>query len=1096
VEDNVNVQQQVPRLLKWFEALAALFALLVALTFSSQARAANYTDIWWNPSESGWGMTLSHHGDQIFGVWYIYDNDGSPMWVVMSDGTFSSDGRSFTGNVYRTSGPSYREAQFESSRVAVTQIGTARLDFDADDENATVTYSINQRQTVKRVTRQSFGNTPANFGADHSDLWWDPRESGWGLTLSHHGDQIFGVWYTYGDNGKPLWIVMPGGELTGNQFTGTLYTTSGSPYSANFLASQTKVTEVGSAKIIFNGGEAAFSTIVNGHRQVKNIKRQSFGRESGNKRPTIALALIPGATPLVAPASVTLRATPADSDGTVRKVTFFRGCEMIGEASAAPYELVVSNLAAGKYVFSARVTDNRGGVALATAEVVEVKTTGGGGGGTPTNIPPTVSITSPAANATFAPGASIEIVASAADSDGTVAKVEFYAGSTKVGTATASPWKATWANVAAGNYTLKAIATDDKGATKTSATVAIAVSGPAANKAPVVSITSPTANAQFAQGSPIDITATASDPDGTVAKVEFFADTTKVGEATASPWKATWANPMGGAYSLTAVATDDKGLTKTSTAVAIVVIGPAAAIDAPTRDAARFLTQATFGIHAVADIDALKAKGYETWLNEQFAMNANSHVQFVNDRKAAGEKADEERAYEAIWQQWLWEPAQLRARMSFALSEIFVVSNIAPDLDTYAMASYMDMLNRNAFGNYRQLLEDVTLHPTMGYYLNMQGSKKADLVKGTHPNENYAREVMQLFSIGLYKLNQDGSRMIVGGLPVSTYTQATVEAMAAAFSGWNFAGNDTSNAAIFNPAKENWLDPMLPWEMWHDTNAKTIFDGIVLPAGQNARTDMKGALDALANHPNVGPFIGRELIQRFVTSNPSPAYIGRVAAAFANNGSGVRGDLRATLRSVLMDPEARDLAKTAEPSWGKQREPVIRFANYLRALNATSPTGRNRIWYLDSADEGLNQSPLLSPSVFNFFSPNYRQPGPLSAANLVAPEFQITTETSMVGGLNFFSKLVRNGYYGSGDTRLTMNLTELNALANQPGALADRLNLLFMNGMMSDATRATIVSTLGAMALAKTGDSGSTVTDRVKAALILVSLAPDFVIQR
>ncbi|APV52489.1 hypothetical protein BWI17_15990 [Betaproteobacteria bacterium GR16-43] len=528
----------------------------------------------------------------------------------------------------------------------------------------------------------------------------------------------------------------------------------------------------------------------------------------------------------------------------------------------------------------------------------------------------------------------------------------------------------------------------------------------------------------------------------------------------------------------------------------IVVIGPAVPVDAATRDAARFLTQATFGLKGVTDIESLKRTGYDAWLTQQFGMTAASHVQYVNDRVRAGEKPDEERAYEAIWQQWLWEDAQLRARMSFALSEIFVISNIAPDLDTYAMASYMDMLNRNAFGNYRQLLEDVTLHPAMGYYLNMIGSKKADPVKGTHPNENYAREVMQLFSIGLYKLNPDGTRQIVGGATVNTYDQTVIEGVAAAFTGWNFAGNDNTNPAIFNPAKENWQEPLIAWEMWHDTKEKTIFDGIKIPAGGNARSDMKAVLDALANHQNVGPFISRNLIQHFVTSNPSPAYIGRVAAVFANNGSGVRGDLQATLRAVLMDPDARDLAKTTEASWGKQREPVIRFSNFLRGLGATSPTGRNRIWYLDSADEGLNQSPLLSPSVFNFFSPNYRQPGPLSAANLVAPEFQITTETSMVGGLNFFSKLVKNASYGSGDTKLTMNLTELNGLANTPGPLADRLSLLFMNGMMSESLRNAIINTVGSLPAAKTGTDTSTVTDRVKAALILVSLSADFAIQK
>jgi len=321
-----------------------------------------------------------------------------------------------------------------------------------------------------------------------------------------------------------------------------------------------------------------------------------------------------------------------------------------------------------------------------------------------------------------------------------------------------------------------------------------------------------------------------------------------------------------------------------------------------------------------------------------------------------------------------------------------------------------------------------------------------------------------------------------------------VGAMAAAFTGWSFAGNDTTNPELFDPAKEDWQRPLIPWEMHHDTQAKTLFDGIQLPAGQTARQDMKLALDAIFNHPNVGPFVGRQLIQRFVTSNPSPAYIGRVGAAFNDNGRGIRGDLKAVVQAVLLDPEARDLARTAEPGWGKQREPVIRFANFLRGFNAASPSGRNRIWYLDSADEGLNQSPLLAPSVFNFFSPNYRQPGPLAAANLVAPEFQITTETSMVGGLNFFALLLRRGYYGYDDTKLMLNLAELNGLSPWPAALADRLNVLLCAGAMSEVLRTTLVTALASLPLHKTGGDG--ITDRVKAALILVAMSPDYVIQK
>jgi uncharacterized protein (DUF1800 family) len=722
--------------------------------------------------------------------------------------------------------------------------------------------------------------------------------------------------------------------------------------------------------------------------------RIGFGTPAPANTPPRVTLDVDGTANAVAPATFTLKATASAADGRVTKVVFYNGCERIGEASAAPWQLVVPNLAAGKYTFSARAIDERGGAALATSAAYEVKSS-------------------------------------------------------------AAP--------------------------------------PVANKAPQVSIATPANNAYFVQYATVELTASASDSDGTVAKVEYFAGALKVGEALASPWAATW-TPGAGDYSITAVATDDKGAQATSAAIAIKVAGPAPALDFATRDAARFLTQATFGLKSVAEIPALQARGYESWFAEQFALAAASQVQYVDERNAAGEKPAEERAYEAIWQQWLNEPGQLRARMAFALSEIFVISNVAPDLDTYAMASYMDMLNRNAFGNYRQLLEDVTLHPAMGYYLNMIGSKKADAARGTHPNENYAREVMQLFSIGLYKLNPDGTRRLdAQGNALPTYDPPVVQAMAAAFSGWNFAGNNTADPDIFNPAKEDWQDPMVPWEMWHDTDPKTLFDGIALPAGQGARKDLKDALDALYNHPNVGPFLGRRLIQRFVTSNPSPAYIARVGGAFNDNGAGVRGDLKAVIRAVLLDPEARDVARTAQPSWGKQREPVIRFANYLRAFNATSPSGRNHIWYLDSADEGLNQSPLLSPSVFNFFSPDYRQPGALAAAGLVAPEFQITTETSMVGALNFFGRLARDGAYGSGETRLTLDLAELSALAADPAALADRLSLLLLCGSMSESLRANLITTLAAMPVPKTGGA---LNDRVKAALILIALSPEFAIQK
>jgi uncharacterized protein (DUF1800 family) len=250
---------------------------------------------------------------------------------------------------------------------------------------------------------------------------------------------------------------------------------------------------------------------------------------------------------------------------------------------------------------------------------------------------------------------------------------------------------------------------------------------------------------------------------------------------------------------------------------------------------------------------------------------------------------------------------------------------------------------------------------------------------------------------------------------------------------------------------------------------------------------MKAALDTIFNHPNVGPFISRQLIQRLVTSNPSRTYISDIASVFNNNGSGVRGDLRAVIAAILLHPEARNA--TPAGSFGKQREPVIRFANFLRALNAKSKSGRNAIHYLESADNGLGQSPLLSPSVFNFFSPNFRPTGKIAQAGLVAPEFQITTETTVVGGLNFFANLFNNHGYGYDDNKLTLDYAGLQARAGDANALIADLNLLFCNGQMSTALQNRLRTMITAI-------NANDREYRVKASLILISLSPDFVIQR
>ena len=516
-------------------------------------------------------------------------------------------------------------------------------------------------------------------------------------------------------------------------------------------------------------------------------------------------------------------------------------------------------------------------------------------------------------------------------------------------------------------------------------------------------------------------------------------------------------------------------------------------------DAARFLTQASFGARSVDEIEALRVEGLAHWLWAQFGAPTQLHTVYLDSQKSretAG-KATDEMSYEAIWQQWLKGTDQLRSRSAFALGQIMVISNIAPDIRPYAMSSYMDLLNRNAFGNYRTLLGEVTLHPAMGYYLNMIESEKDDAVKGIHPNENYAREVLQLFSIGLVELNPDGSQKLdASGKPVPTFGETEVKGFAQAFSGWTFASQNPTKPDDFHNADENldsnWVTPMKAFPSLHSAEPKKLLGNVTLPGGQSPEKDLNDALDNIFNHANVGPFIGRQLIQRMVTSNPSGGYIGRVAAVFANNGAGVRGDLKAVVQAVLLDPEARAVPSLQSANFGKQREPVIRFATFLRALGAASQNGINSIHYLDGADQALGQSPLLAPSVFSFFSPNFRQPGAVAKANLYSPEFQITTETSVVGSLNFFSSFFNDEGYGNGDSRLKLDLAPLQALAATPALLVDRLDALLFAYQMSATTRQRLLQMVGALP----GTSAQERKSRVKAALIVTAMSPDFVIQK
>jgi uncharacterized protein (DUF1800 family) len=513
------------------------------------------------------------------------------------------------------------------------------------------------------------------------------------------------------------------------------------------------------------------------------------------------------------------------------------------------------------------------------------------------------------------------------------------------------------------------------------------------------------------------------------------------------------------------------------------------------RDAARFLTQATFGPTA-AEITRVQQIGYEAWLNDQFAKPATYHSPYLDARKTAGESLSLDHSMEAFWQQAIAGNDQLRARVMFALSQIFVVSCDSGPLEgePVGLSHYADTLSYNAFGNFRQLLEQVTLHPSMGVYLDMLKNAKGDPATGREPNENYAREVLQLFSIGLAQLHPDGSlKLNANGLPVDTYSQETIENFSRVFTGWNFAGSrDTTKPWQWTwPPVRNYRQLMQAWPEHHDTDAKVLLNGFNVPANQTPEKDLKDALDNIFNHPNVGPFIARQLIQRLVTSNPSPAYIYRVAKTFDNNGGGARGDMRAVIRAILMDYEARSLNVVNDQGYGKQREPVVRFANLFRAFNIRSADGRYRLHHLESPLWSIGQNPFRAPTVFNFFEPTYAHPGAITEAGLVAPEFKITTETSIIGSSNAFRGLTFNGY-SSGANAMTTTYAEYTALAATPAQLVDRLNLVLMNQAMSNELRTRIINAISSIATTRTNWQ----LDRVKNAIWLMLLSPEFVIQK
>ncbi|MBU6302408.1 MAG: DUF1800 family protein [Verrucomicrobia bacterium] len=488
------------------------------------------------------------------------------------------------------------------------------------------------------------------------------------------------------------------------------------------------------------------------------------------------------------------------------------------------------------------------------------------------------------------------------------------------------------------------------------------------------------------------------------------------------------------------------------------------------KEAARFLFQAAFGPSAdsISDrdmvpenVESVMSLGFARWIDGQFRTKPGLHTPTLDAMVRARKPVSWDSKVRPWWERAIGPSAidPLRQRVAFALSEIFVVSDRLDDLSNQpqGMTSYYDMLVTGAFGNFRGLLRGVALHPCMGTYLSHLKNRKADPEAGTFPDENFAREVMQLFSIGLWELNPDGTRVLSGGQPVPAYDNNTITAFARVFTGLSFGGK---RGTEFWWPPENYTAPMRMWDEYHDMAPKVLLNGVVLPArpafdpaspdrGVSGMLDVEAAIDCLFHHPNTGPFIGRQLIQRLVTSNPSPDYISRVAQAFANNGSGVRGDMKAVIKAILLDPEARLETNLSSSTYGKMKEPYLRTVNLARAFNARSANGS---WPLAYLDEIHFQQPYSSPSVFNFFRPGYVPAGPLSDAGLVAPEFQILHSISAVSVPNYHFNALRQGFNRWGDANwrnlVLPGLRVEMSLVNDVPALMRRLDLVLTGGTL------------------------------------------------
>ena len=523
-------------------------------------------------------------------------------------------------------------------------------------------------------------------------------------------------------------------------------------------------------------------------------------------------------------------------------------------------------------------------------------------------------------------------------------------------------------------------------------------------------------------------------------------------------------------------------------------------------EAARFLLQAQFSAPD-ADMASLRNDGYLPWLNAQYAAPLGQTVVAWLDSRGHNSITDQQRYFWPqfgdfmIWNQLLTGPDQMRKRVAFALSEFFVVSLSPIDgfYPPYVIAAYWDVLTANAFGNFRTLLERITLNAGMGFFLNTKGNLNEDVATGRQPDENYAREVMQLFTIGLYELNADGThRLDANNQPIETYGQSDITNLARVFTGydWDYLSNGGTFTNVawhdYDVPNTRFATNQMSFNANRHSNLAVSFLGTNIPANTAGPEALRIALDTLFNHANTGPFFARQMIQRLVTSNPSPAYVGRVAAAFANNGSGVRGDLKAVWSAILMDEEARTAPAASDTLSGKLREPVVRFVQWARTAGVSSNNGGEyEIYDLSGSDVSLGQSPLRSPSVFNFFRPGYVPPNTeIAIAGRQAPEFQLLNETTTAGYINFMQWVTRGGY-----NDLKPTYAQLLPIADDVPAVIAWLNLRLTANQLS-ADSISVIQNLAAAIGITSASTESQKLDMLAAATWLMLCSPEYLVQK